>query len=523
MRYTSQIRNCYAKSFVIVNYTMISKSYIWLLIWALFIGSCAYLIPYFTNDYRYLMIQGTDDLVKSFSDIIVSQWRHYFEWGGRTPAHLIAQILLYAGKGFSAFASAFCYITLILFIYYHAYGIKPTLKGLKFIPLFFITMSLWLFLRIYGEVVFMLVSSCNYMFTTTIVLIFLLPYRLSIKKEKQSGSIPFAILMFILGVIAGWCNENTSFAACFVVGILGLYLLKQKRLTLWQITGGIGAGIGFLLLVLSPGNEARLQFMEDAGFDFWTHLPAALAIYAYSLLENLPLLLLLVFCTYKVLKNNYHKQFKYQWYGALWLFLMSFSSLSIMIFSPNFPARSASPFTIFLIPAVIAMAMILIKNQGSIVNKKLSSILVALALVYAIPTMANTLYCYKIAHEDDQERSLEIKTQIDAGILDLVVKPMRVQTSKYVFIGDVRAQKQYFGNLIIAKYYHVDSIRRSCNYKFPSTISHDYAFFQTPKEEGVCSLDRGDPEDPNDKLNIEYLKTHPEEKAKLDFRHYKKS
>ena len=136
--------------------------------------------------------------------------------------------------------------------------------------------------------------------------------------------------------------------------------------------------------------------------------------------------------------------------------------------------------------------------------------------------MANTLYCYKIANEENQERSLEIKAQIDAGVQDLVVKPMRVLTSKYVFIGDVRAQKQYFGNLIIARFYHVDSIRRSCNYEFPSTISHDYAFFQMPVEDRVCSLDRGDPEDPNDKLNIEYLKNHPEEKAKLDFRHYKK-
>ena len=501
---------------------MISKSYIWLLIWGLFIGSCAYLIPYFTNDYRYLMIQGTDDLVKSFSDIIVSQWRHYFEWGGRTPAHLIAQTLLYAGKKISALASACCYITLILFIYYHAYGIKPTLKGLKFLPLFFITMSLWLFLRIYGEVVFMLVSSCNYMFTTTIVLIFLLPYRLSIQKDKSAGSMPFAVLMFILGIAAGWCNENTSFAACLVVGVLGLYLLKQRRLSLWQISGGIGAGIGFLLLVFSPGNKARLQFMESEGFDFWKHLPSALSVYGYTLLENLPLILLFAFCVYKVIKNNDHKKYKYQWYAALWLFLMSFSALSIMIFSPNFPARSTSPFTIFLIPAVLAMARIVIEHQGPIVNKTLGKILVALGLVYAVPTMANTLYCYKIASDDNQERSLEIKAQIDAGVQDLVVKPMRVLTSKYVFIGDVRAQKQYFGNLIIARFYHVNSIRRSCNYEFPSTISHDYAFFQLPEEARVCSLDRGDPEDPNDKLNIEYLKEHPEEKAKLDFKHYKK-
>lgn len=499
---------------------MISKSYLWLLLWGLFIGSCAYLIPYFSNDYRYLMIQGTDDVVESFSDIVVSQWRHYFEWGGRTVAHLIAQFLLFMGKAFAACASALCYVTLVLFIYYHGLGIKPTLHKLKFLPLLFITMSLWLFVRIYGEVVFMLVSSCNYMFTTTIVAIFLLPYRLSISADKAQSSILRALAMFILGVLSGWCNENTGFTVCLVIGILGLYLLIKKRLVLWQITGGIGAGIGFLLLVLSPGNEARLQFMEDEGFNFWGHLPAALSIYGYTLLEHLPLLLALIYLSYKAFKAQLNRT--YAWYGAWWLFLMAFSALSIMIFSPNFPARSAAPFTIFLIPAILAFANLL-KSQGvAFINKAMTKLLVVLSLIYAVPTMANTLYCYKIANEDNVKRSEEIQAQIDAGVRDLVVKPMRVMTSKYVFVGDVRAQKQYFGNLIIAKFYHVDSIRRSCNYKFPSTISHDYNIWQLPKSEGVCTLDRGDPEDPNDKLNIEYLKTHPEEKAKLDFRHYKK-
>ena len=501
---------------------MTSKSYIWLVIWALFIGTCAYLIPYFTNDYRYLMIQGTDDLTTSFSDILVSQWRHYFEWGGRTPAHLIAQVLLFLGKSVVAISSALCYITMVLFIYYHGMGITPTLRGLKFYPLFFITAALWLFLRIYGEVVFMLVSSCNYMYTTTIILIFLLPYRLSIKDQKVKDSKVFAFLMFFLGIAAGWCNENTSFAACFVTGLLGLWLLKRKQLTLWQLTGGIGLGIGFLLLVLSPGNEARLQYMESEGFNFWAHLPQALSVYGLTLMENLPLILILVYLIYKALKKGLHKSAPYEFYGAAWLFLMAFTAITIMIFSPNFPARSTSPLTIFIAASIVGFGMLLYKNNVDFINKKLKAVVCTVVLAYMAITMGNTLYCYNIAHDDNIARSAEIKTQLEAGVKDLVVKPFRVLTSKYVFIGDVRAQKQYFGNLIIARYYHVDSIRRSCNYKFPSTVSHDYAIFQMPVAGGVCTLDRGDPEDPNDILNIEYLKTHPEEKAKLDFRHYKK-
>ena len=239
-------------------------------------------------------------------------------------------------------------------------------------------------------------------------------------------------------------------------------------------------------------------------------------------MENLPLILILVYLIYKALKKGLHKSAPYEFYGAAWLFLMAFTAITIMIFSPNFPARSTSPLTIFIAASIVGFGMLLYKNNIDFINKKLKAVVCTVVLAYMAITMGNTLYCYNIAHDDNIARSAEIKTQLEAGVKDLVVKPFRVLTSKYVFIGDVRAQKQYFGNLIIARYYHVDSIRRSCNYKFPSTVSHDYAIFQMPVAGGVCTLDRGDPEDPNDILNIEYLKTHPEEKAKLDFRHYKK-
>lgn len=145
------------------------KSPIYLLAWFVFITACAYIIPYFSNDYRYMMIEGTQDLVSSFSDIVVSQYRHYFTWGGRTPPHVLAQLLLWGGKYVSAVGAGLCYLVLIYLIYVQAKGKRVNPFKLLILPVLFITVALWLCLRAYGEVIFMLVTSCNYLYTTTFI------------------------------------------------------------------------------------------------------------------------------------------------------------------------------------------------------------------------------------------------------------------------------------------------------------------------------------------------------------------
>ena len=162
-----------------------TRSYCYLLLWFGIIVMGVVLTPYFANDYRYFLVQGTSEFVSSLNDIAVSQYRHYFEWGGRTVAHTIAQLLLWWGKPMSGIVQGLCYVTLILFIYYNAYGLKPTLR-VRFMPIFIISLLLLFQLRRYGEVVFNIVSSANYLYTTTIMLMFLLPYRFSMDRELKA-------------------------------------------------------------------------------------------------------------------------------------------------------------------------------------------------------------------------------------------------------------------------------------------------------------------------------------------------
>ena len=268
-----------------------AKALIYLALWAALIALCSYLAPYCGNDLRYMLIEGTDDLVNSVGDVFISQYRHYFDWGGRTVNHVIAQLLLYLDKPGQSIIQGLTFALLVWAIAAAGAGRWRVRQPLY--PLIFITLMLWLCLRNFGEVVINMVSSANYLYSTLLVLIFLIPFRQSLRCAQDKRSWAFALQMFPLGIIAGWTNENTGFAAVCMVGLYNLRLLYEKRLTAWQFTGGVGLLIGYVLLMAAPGNEARMEFMEDKGFNFWDHfIHNSLEIVGFSFITQHLLLIL---------------------------------------------------------------------------------------------------------------------------------------------------------------------------------------------------------------------------------------
>lgn len=71
-----------------------------------FISACIFLIIYIltyktnlsADDYNYMYIWKTDTKISSILDIAISQYNHYFDWGGRSIAHFLVQLFLYLGK-----------------------------------------------------------------------------------------------------------------------------------------------------------------------------------------------------------------------------------------------------------------------------------------------------------------------------------------------------------------------------------------------------------------------------------------
>lgn len=458
-----------------------TRSYCYLLLWFGFIVICAQLTPYFANDYRYLLISGTQELVTSLSDIFVSQYHHYFEWGGRTVAHVIAQFLLFMGKPVSAVSQAVCYVLLILFVYYNAYGIQPTLK-LRFKPLVLITILLFLQLRAFGEVVFNIVSSANYLYTLVLVLIFLLPYRISMSRTVELNPVLLSILVFVLGILAGWSNESTAAAVATGLGLYLMFNLKRHKLRLWQCCGYLGFLIGFALLIFAPGNHARFNSMEEKGFDYFSHMFSAAEIFGESLLVCGLLVVLVAFLAFKIRKYKLHKKEKLTLYGSMWFIATGFFSLVLMIFSPNFPIRSTTTFVVFTIIGILGLALIVYTHEQKLLPLKLEKLVVGLLALFTFTIMGNMIWAYSVIHENMKVRYAEMLQQKEQGQQHLVVTPLQIRTYKYMYVADVRGDKDYWTNKLVATFYQVQDIVRTKDLK-ANPVHYDWIFYATRLDE----------------------------------------
>ena len=196
-------------------------------------------------------------------DIFDYQVWHYFNWGGRTVAHTLAQILLVFPKAVFNILNSFIYTALIYLIYLHGCFNKDNEDNSYMLLL--IHFILWFIIPVFGQSFIWLVGSCNYLWTTVIILYFLWLYRRNTLSEKWYN----LLFMFILGLLAGWTNENTS-AGLIAILVFSLIInkveTKKFELSKTRLFGIIGTLAGFIIMICAPGNYIRSAEFKDDTF-----------------------------------------------------------------------------------------------------------------------------------------------------------------------------------------------------------------------------------------------------------------
>ncbi|MDH6308234.1 hypothetical protein M2451_001141 [Dysgonomonas sp. PFB1-18] len=231
-------------------------------LWSFLVLSCFLVLlllniltPFVSDDYVYLYVYGETQPVESLGDIIQSQVNHYFLWGGRSVVHFVAQVLLILPSYMSDILNASVYMGYVFLIYYHIKG-----KGEGSISLFLIVnMAIWFFQPVFGDTILWVTGSANYLWGTFFILLLLLPFRLydgsHLSPIKQLVA---SVGLFILGVIAGWSNENTSGGMILIIILFLLYYRsKAWKAPVWSYVGLLGSIIGFAIMILAPGNFER--------------------------------------------------------------------------------------------------------------------------------------------------------------------------------------------------------------------------------------------------------------------------
>lgn len=239
-----------------------------------------FLTPLIADDIEYMY------KTSSFSSILHDEYTQYMTWTGRSVVHIIARLFLLMPKTVFNLVNPLIYVLLTLLIYKMTTKDNTTFYSFKY---FLINVFLWLFVPAFGQTILWETGAANYLWGGIIVVSFLFLYHRYYEKEQELSFNPIvnSILLLILGILAGWCNENTSGGMILIVlSYLYFYYQKKKPLRPWMFTGLLGAIFGLFMMVTAPGNAVRATYFARSQWSLPRKLYSGVFSITKTLYEN---------------------------------------------------------------------------------------------------------------------------------------------------------------------------------------------------------------------------------------------
>lgn len=401
-----------------------------------------FLTPLIADDYSYILT------ATGIKDIIKYEANQYMVWGGRFVAHVIAQFFLMYPKYIFNICNSLVYTLFIYLIYLIGKSKDDKHQSMMLV---IIHLLIWFTTPVFGQNCLWLIGSCNYLWTTTIILLLILLY----KKNSTKDGIARMISIFILGIVSGWTNENTSFG--LIVILIGLTciskILNKEKIRKWQISGILGAIVGFLILILAPGNFKRSQLSSDN-----TSIVVKIIQRGINYLLNivdylLPLIIISVILISIII---YFKKKKLR--EPIVYLIGAFFTVYAMVLSPEFPPRAWFGIIIFMILAIITM-LFEVKKLHKIYNFILIDIMVVFFIIFA----SEYIYTAKdinVLRQVWNERKVQIEEALENGQKNVKFKIYKTTNSKnpQFELVDLNRKSTLWPNPSVAEFYGLEKI-----------------------------------------------------------------
>lgn len=401
-----------------------------------------YFTPWLADDYSFYKNTTLPEIFIGFKNF-------YLTWGGRLIGFFFTNIFLILNK---AFFNIYCSLSYILIIYL-IYDLICSKKSINNSLLLIISILIWFFIPAWGQDVLWICGHAMYFTPCLLILLFIRPYT----KENTNYSPVFSILTFFLGIFSTWSMEN--FAVATVVFTL-LYIIKNKFITkrknkIWELSGLFGTLIGSALLLLAPGNYARLSVFDDST-PFIIKIATRFFNISITTVETLNILLpiFVTLVIYHIINKSYSKLIDSGIYFIS--FLAVFYS---MIMSPTFPKRAMILGIIFFIISILKLYNEIEKTE-QIKLFEYSAVLTATLLLTTVSLYKSARNIYHVNREW-KNRIAIIEEKKQQGITDIevpVIVSSNYHTASYDLI-DLSENSDTFPNTDIANYFGLTSIK----------------------------------------------------------------
>lgn len=426
-----------------------------------------YLTPLMSDDLSY---GAQVNQATSIADLFVQEYNQYMTWIGRSVAHIILRLFLFVPGIVFKVANSLCYIALSLLIY-HAGVSRRRHDPLMFL---LVQIGLWLFSVDFRQTVLWETGACNYLWTTTIILGFMTLCRREYlraavgKTRPAAGQLPLAAGLFLFGIVAGWCSENTS-GACLVYLLLLLFLTRRehRQILVPVVAGAIGNLIGLLFMVLAPGNALRSAQRAELHTGLFGMVSrfqkVTLIIRSYFFVLLAVYLLLWIAYWYLSTSQDTRAKWAVLRRPALYLFLFVITSYALILTSATQP-RAFYGAGIFLLIGVLQLIRLLLDlatERGLAAPRILLYAGTGILAMYLGFVILDCGARVARIYRDVNERVSYIEAARDAGESEVTVAQVHVDFyNDYSAIAESELSEDpdYWTNVSYEEYYGVERI-----------------------------------------------------------------
>lgn len=370
----------------------------------LIIGSLFYLMNMYTpicgDDYLYSFYLtpvaaksffegasiGFEQKISSFTDVIFSQYNHYFYVNGRTIPHILEQSFAGLwGENCFNLINVFAFLLLNMLVIWISGKRNLTKFGYWVAAVFFI----WFLLPCPVDLFLLMSGALNYTWSAVLCLAFLLVYTKVRQMERVNWGVAF--LFFLLGVISGWTHESLVIGISGALFIIYCVQYNKRKPKSPEVALVAGFWLGTLLLCLSPAARGRASFDHPSIWETFLLIIGELRAFYV-------LLFLLVYTFFREKRNNNnHTLRKFFYDNQLYFYVI----LIELVFSLVIGFRNVRQlFGIELFSVVILIKLISEQTSFNAVWCRSVSIVAASAIVLH---MAFVIPCAKRSHAQFQD------------------------------------------------------------------------------------------------------------------------